>query len=105
MYPGPLAIFVAGAIAMGFLVIGLFFLRFWRRTGDRFFLIFGIAFGLLAANNAASYLTGAVVRESTWIYLIRLAAFVLIIIAVITKNTGAESRRRAPPLPQRGWRE
>lgn len=105
MYPGPLAIFVAGAIAMGYVVIGLFFLRFWRRTGDRFFMIFGIAFGLLAANNAASYLTGAAQREPTWIYLIRLAAFVLIIIAVVTKNTGTETRRRGGPLPRRGWRE
>lgn len=105
MYPGTLAVFVAGAIAMGYLVIALFFLRFWRRTGDRFFMIFGIAFGLLAANNGAFYLTGEAIREPAWIYLIRLAAFVLIIIAVVSKNTGTEPRRRAPPLPQRGWRE
>jgi membrane-associated PAP2 superfamily phosphatase len=105
VYPGPFAIFVAGAIAMGYVVIGLFFLRFWRRIGDRFFLIFSIAFGLLAANNAASYLTGSAQREPTWIYLIRLAAFVLIIIAVVTKNTGTEPRRRLPPLPRQGCRE
>ena len=32
-----------GAIAMGWLVAGLFFFRFWRQTGDRFFLWFALS--------------------------------------------------------------
>ena len=38
-----------GAIAMASVVAALFFLRFWRDTGDRLFLIFAAAFFLLAA--------------------------------------------------------
>ena len=33
-----------GAIAVTSLVIALFFLRFWKETGDRFFLFFAISF-------------------------------------------------------------
>jgi hypothetical protein len=43
---------IAGALAMGFLIAGLFFLKFWRRTGDGLFLAFAAAFGLLAVGNA-----------------------------------------------------
>jgi hypothetical protein len=35
-----------GAIAMASFVATLFFLRFWRQTRDRFFLLFAIAFAL-----------------------------------------------------------
>ena len=34
-------------------------------------------------------------REPAWIYIIRLAAFALIIIAVVSNNTGSEPRQRA----------
>ena len=33
-----------GAISMASLVAGLFFLRFWKDTGDRFFLFFAVSF-------------------------------------------------------------
>ena len=33
-----------GAISMASLTIALFFLRFWRNTGDRFFLWFALSF-------------------------------------------------------------
>ena len=33
-----------GAITMGSLVIALFFLRFWRSSGDRFFIYFALSF-------------------------------------------------------------
>ena len=39
--------FLSGAISMGFLVISLFFLRFWKRSGDRLFIFFSLAFLLL----------------------------------------------------------
>ena len=46
-----------GAIAMASLVAALFFLRFWRDTHDRFFLLFAIAFLVEALNRAALGLT------------------------------------------------
>jgi hypothetical protein len=77
---------IAGAIATGFLIAGLFFLKFWSRTRDSLFLAFAAAFGLLAVGNALPVLLGAPHEERSGLYLIRLAAFVLIIVAVLAKN-------------------
>jgi len=77
---------VAGALAMGFLIAGLFFLKFWRRTRDGLFLAFSAAFGLMAVGNALPVLLGTPHEERSGIYLFRLAAFVLIIVAVLAKN-------------------
>jgi hypothetical protein len=77
---------VAGALAMGFLTAGLFFLKFWRRTRDGLFLAFSAAFGLMAVGNALPVLLGTPHEERSGIYLFRLAAFVLIIVAVLVKN-------------------
>lgn len=78
--------FLAGLITMGEIVAGLFFLRFWTRTRDGLFLAFAAAFWLLAANQALLALTDAV-EERSWIYLLRVAAFLLIIAAVAAKNS------------------
>ena len=77
---------IAGALAAGYWVAGLFFLKFWRRTGDKLFLAFAAAFGLLAAGSALPILLNTQHEERGGIYLIRLAAFVLIIVAVLGKN-------------------
>ncbi|HEX8155496.1 MAG TPA: DUF5985 family protein, partial [Thermoanaerobaculia bacterium] len=42
---GPL---VSGALTMGYAVVCLFFLRYWRDTRDRLFAWFAMAFALLA---------------------------------------------------------
>jgi hypothetical protein len=83
--------FLAGLIAMGELIAGLFFLRFWTRTRDWLFLAFAVAFWLLALNQALLAITNVVLEERSWIYLLRVAAFLLIIVAVIRKN--GERRR------------
>jgi hypothetical protein len=66
--------------------VGLFFLRFWRRTRDSLFLAFAVAFALLAANQAVPILFGVPSENQGYVYLLRLAAFVLIIAAVARKN-------------------
>jgi len=81
--------FLSGAITMGFLICGLFFWRFWSRTHDALFAWFAVAFWLLAIGQALLALTGIPVEERSWIYLIRLAAFLLIIFAILRKNVGA----------------
>ncbi len=78
--------FVSGAVTLGFLVIGLFFLRFWNQTRDILFAAFAAAFALLGLNQALLALTELQVEERTWLYLLRLAAFLLIILAVLHKN-------------------
>jgi xanthine/uracil permease len=77
--------FLLGAIVLGCGVAGLFFLRFWRRTRDRLFLIFGVAFWTLGVNWLALVFT----RQDevrTWLYGLRLVAFVLILVGIIDKN-------------------
>lgn len=78
--------FFAGMITMGFLVASLFFMRFWRRTGDWLFIAFSIAFLLFAVNQALVALAGIPREEQSWMYLLRLAGFALIVVAIIGKN-------------------
>jgi hypothetical protein len=80
--------FFSGMIAMGFAVCAVFFLRFWRRTKDSFFLVFSIAFLLLALNQALTTLLGLPLEERSWLFLLRLAAFLIIIAAIVRKNIG-----------------
>ena len=92
--------FLNGAIMMAFTVTAVFFLRFWRRSGDRLFLLFSIAFGILAANRIVMAVQTQHLanpgEHQTHVYVIRLAAFMLILIAIIDKN-----RFRAAPEPHR----
>ena len=78
--------FMSGAVSMGFLVCSLFFWRFWARTRDELFLAFAVAFALLSMGQALLALTGIPVEERSWLYLFRLAAFLLIILAIWRKN-------------------
>jgi hypothetical protein len=78
--------FLAGAVTFGFTLAALFFLRFWRRTGDSLFLTFGAAFFLLGLGQALLTLANVPVEERSWLYLIRLAAFALILLAILRKN-------------------
>ena len=87
--------FVSGAITFGYLIAGLFFLRFWVRSRDGLFLVFAIAFWLLAANQAIAGLGGIPREELSQVYLLRLAAFCLIIAAIVRKNIGGKSSRKA----------
>ena len=78
--------FLSGAVAFGFLVCGLFFLRYWRRTRDQLFLAVALAFALLGAGQAILALGNIPTEERGSIYLLRLAAFALILIAILRKN-------------------
>ena len=80
---------VTGAIIMGYAVASLFFLKFWRRTGDSLFLAFAGAFMLLAATPLLT-LTLAIPREEqSPFYLIRAAAFMILIVAIVLKSRRA----------------
>lgn len=81
--------FVSGLITMGFLVSGLFFLRYWSRTSDLLFAAFALAFWMLAANQAFLAFVRIPLEERSWLYLLRLGAFALILAAIIAKNRRA----------------
>jgi uncharacterized membrane protein len=77
---------IPGAIVMGYAVAGLFFLRFWRQTQDRLFLIFAVSFWLLGLQRLALALTTQIIESQTGLYLVRLFAFLLILAAIVDKN-------------------
>jgi Family of unknown function (DUF5985) len=81
-----LALLISGAIVMGYGVAGLFFLRFWRETRDRLFLIFAGAFWLLGLQRLALAFSRNMVEDDTGLYLVRLFAFLLILGAIVDKN-------------------
>jgi uncharacterized membrane protein HdeD (DUF308 family) len=77
-----------GAIAMGSVVAGLFFLRFWRDTGDRLFLFFAISFLVEGVNRAALGLSADPNEGRPFFYFVRFLSFLLILVAIIQKNLG-----------------
>ncbi|MGH8479983.1 MAG: DUF5985 family protein [Gammaproteobacteria bacterium] len=84
---------ILGAIAMASLTAALFFLRFWKQTGDRFFLLFAVAFSLDALSRAVLGLTEIWREQEPFFYLIRLFSFALILVAIIDKNRGGSERK------------
>ena len=80
--------FLSGAVTLGFVIAAVFFLRFWRRTRDRFFCAFAVAFLLLALNQALAQWLGAADERVMYTYLLRVFGFVIILFAIIDKNTG-----------------
>jgi hypothetical protein len=86
--------FVFGIITMGYVVAGLFFAKFWSRSRDLLFAIFAVAFWLLALNQAIVAVIEVPREEQSLAYLLRLAAFILIIVAIIHKNAARRSGPR-----------
>ncbi len=84
---------LSGAIVMGYVVAGLYFLKFWTGTSDRLFLIFAIAFWLLALQRMLLSLLAGVPEAHIYLYVVRLLAFVLIIAAIVDKNRASRLAR------------
>ena len=97
-----LVTFVGGLVTMGFAIAGLFFLRFWRRTRDGLFLSFAFAFWLFGLNTAVIALRIVPTENQSFVYLLRLAGYALIIVAVIAKNMRASNAKRAKPANDAG---
>lgn len=83
---GEATILLSGATAMGFFVAGLFFLRFWRDTSDRLFVMFALGFWALALDRALAAVVHASSEARHQVDLIRLIGFALIICGIIDKN-------------------
>ena len=80
--------FLAGASVMAATTIALFFLRFWRESGDRFFAFFSLAFALFAVSRVVLSVTGDR-GDDTLAYLVRAVAFGLILVAIVDRNRPA----------------
>lgn len=86
MNPLALSNFVNGAIAACCWLVAMYFLAFWRRTRDRFFLLFSAAFTLLGLGRLAMSVFGATEETYKSIYLLRLFAYLVFLAAIIDKN-------------------
>ncbi|WP_119156935.1 DUF5985 family protein [Caldimonas tepidiphila] len=75
-----------GAIACASLVAGLFFLRYWLSTRDRFFLLFSASFLIEAGNRVEMALSQAWGEDAPLNYGVRLLSYGLILLAIWDKN-------------------
>lgn len=78
--------FLSGAICMACFVIALHFLQLWRRTGDRLFAFFLLAFLSLAIERVVQLGISGQNEYGPYVYLVRLVGFGLIVAGVIDKN-------------------
>jgi hypothetical protein len=78
--------FLSGAVSFGFILVALFFLRFWRETHDPLFVSFSISFFLLGLGQIILALGGIPDEQRSLVYLVRFTAFLLIIRAIVIKN-------------------
>ena len=85
--------FLQGATMLDSLGVALFFLKYWRTTGDRLFAVFAAAFTVFAANRAVLAALDPDSEARTYVYLLRALTFVLIALAVLDKNYGRSSSR------------
>ena len=83
---------LVGATAAFYLIIGLFFIRFWRSTQDRFFLFFSFCFLIEAGNRVMLCLFFDLREASPIYYLIRLLSYSFIIIAILDKNRRSKNQ-------------
>ena len=85
--------FMWGALTIASWVIGLIFLRHWRASRDRLFAMFAAAFWLMGAGWAALAIENPTGETRHYFYLVRLAAFLVIIAAIIDKNRSPAGRK------------
>ena len=83
--------FLVGVITTASLASGVFFLKFWRDTRDKLFLVFAIAFIVEGVNRAAVLMLPQPNEGRPVIYLVRCFAFLLIVAGIINKNRQAST--------------
>lgn len=84
--------YLAGAVTLGYVAGAVFFLRFWRRSGERLFLAFAVAFVLLALNQLLLHVLSVVSEPASFVYALRVLAFVMILAAIVDKNIAGPRR-------------
>jgi len=80
-----------GAVVMAFAVAGLFFFRFWRKTGDRLFALFAVSFFVSAVNRIAIVVAEKQGYPGDYFYWVRFLAFAIILVAILDKNRAIKS--------------
>lgn len=81
-----MGLFVQGMSALAYIVIAIFFLRFWHSTRDRLFLMLAIAFSLMWVTRIVSAALGSALVHSGYVFSFRFLAYLLIVLAIMDKN-------------------
>ena len=81
-----MTLFLWGACAMGSATIALFFWKFYRRTADRLLAMFSLSFATLALHWIGLAVVQPVEDTRHYFYVLRLVAFLLIIVGIADKN-------------------
>ena len=84
---------LAGGLVVASAIVGLIFLRYWKTTNDAFFLYFAFAFWLQGGQYLYSGLTGPSHEHVPVAYLLRMAAYALIVAAIVRKNLQSAAPR------------
>jgi MFS family permease len=79
--------FLSGAVTLAYFIASVFFLRFWRRTSDRLFLAFAIAFALFGLNQALVCLFDVYSESYSLLYALRVLGFIAILVAIVDKQS------------------
>lgn len=95
-------LFIDGAIAMGCGIAAMFFARYWRQTRDLFFALFSLSFILLAGGRIMAALDRLPdsPESAPELYLMRLAAFIIMIVAIVHKNRAKPSPHSLSTTPE-----
>jgi hypothetical protein len=82
-----------GAIGMASVMAGMFFARSWRTTHDPFYLLFAASFWLQGAERFLIGSYGTWAEGEPRVYMLRLAAYMLIVVAIAGKNRRTPGKR------------
>jgi len=85
--------FLLGVIATTSFAAATFFLKFWKRSHDTFFLAFVLYFLAEGAIRIVLLFFAHPNEGKAWIYVIRLVALVVILAAILRKNYGSTMRQ------------
>jgi Family of unknown function (DUF5985) len=86
--PDNLRMFLLGVLAMGDLIVAMFFLKYWKRTRDRFFFYFIVSFGVEVVCRYLLIYTTFNSESEPLVYSLRLLSYAVILIGIADKNRG-----------------
>jgi len=78
--------FLLGIIVTASLVASAYFFKFWRQTRDPLFLGFSAAFLIEGINRSCFLFVESPESGSVTLYTVRLASYLLILLAIANKN-------------------
>ena len=85
----PIHNFLSGGVFVACLAIALLLLRMHRKSPDRLLVYFAIAFSALAVERVLLAVVSRSTEYAPYVYLVRLAAYLFIIVGIVDKNRRA----------------